>query len=112
MGCQVGYVPFDYQILRWAAKWDWKGQAVPMNSAILPDLIPPAHTLGEITRDAAEATGIPAGLRLIAAAADKACEVIGSGSMEVISLIPPYPAAVPGAYSLEMSVYRGYWMVS
>lgn len=135
VGCQVGYVPFDYQKLRWAAKWDWKWQAVPMDPAILPALIPPAHTLGEITRDAAEATGIPAGLRLIAAAADKACEVIGSGSldphiaclsygttatintthkryMEVISLIPPYPAAVPGAYSLEMSVYRGYWMVS
>ncbi|HLB45774.1 MAG TPA: FGGY-family carbohydrate kinase, partial [Anaerolineales bacterium] len=134
VGCQVGYVPFDYQKLQWAAKWDWKWQAVPMNPAILPDLIPPAHTLGEITREAAEATGIPAGLRLIAAAADKACEVIGSGSldphiaclsygttatintthkryMEVISLIPPYPAAVPGAYSLEMSVYRGYWMV-
>jgi len=32
--------------------------------------------------------------------------------IEVIPLIPPYPAAVPGAYSLEISVYRGYWMVS
>src|SRR3990172_2438247 len=82
VGCQVGYVPFDYQKLQWAAKWDWKWQAVPMNPAILPDLIPPAHTLGEITREAAEATGIPAGLRLIAAAADKACEVIGSGSLD------------------------------
>jgi len=26
--------------------------------------------------------------------------------------VPPYPAAVPGAYSLEIQVYRGYWMVS
>ena len=25
--------------------------------------------------------------------------------------MPPYPAAVPGAYSLEVNVYRGYWMV-
>jgi sugar (pentulose or hexulose) kinase len=91
--------------------------------------------LGEITRAAAEATGIPAGLPLIAAAADKACEVIGAGCLEphigclsygttatintthrkyveVIPLIPPYPAAVPNAYSLEVQIYRGYWMVN
>jgi sugar (pentulose or hexulose) kinase len=27
-------------------------------------------------------------------------------------MIPPYPAAVPGAYSLEVQINRGYWMVS
>lgn len=27
-------------------------------------------------------------------------------------LIPPFPAAVPNAYSLEVQIYRGYWMVS
>ncbi|MCL6431190.1 MAG: carbohydrate kinase, partial [Anaerolineae bacterium] len=32
--------------------------------------------------------------------------------VEVIPLIPPYPAAVPGAYSLEIQVFRGYWLVS
>jgi sugar (pentulose or hexulose) kinase len=134
-GCQVGYVPFDYKRLRWSAPSDWKWQAVPMDPALLPELIPPAAPLGEITRAAAEATGIPAGLPLIAAAADKACEVIGAGCLEphigclsygttatintthrryieVIPLIPPYPAAVPDAYSLEIQVYRGYWMVS
>ncbi|MGF1506784.1 MAG: FGGY-family carbohydrate kinase, partial [Anaerolineae bacterium] len=31
--------------------------------------------------------------------------------MEVIPLIPPFPAAVPGAYSPEITVYRGFWMV-
>jgi len=134
-GCQVGYVPFDYKRLRWAASYDWKWQAVPMAPALLPELTPPAGQLGEITPAAAEATGIPAGLPLIAAAADKACEVIGAGCLaphigclsygttatintthtryiEVIPLIPPYPAAVPGAYSLEIQVYRGFWMVS
>lgn len=134
-GCQVGYVPFDYKRLRWAGPTDWKWQAVPMDPALLPELLPPAASLGEITAAAAEATGIPAGLPLIAAAADKACEVIGAGSLaphigcisygttatintthrryvEVIPMIPPYPAAVPGAYSLEAQVYRGYWMVN
>jgi sugar (pentulose or hexulose) kinase len=135
VGCQVGYMPFDYQRLRWAAKSDWKWQAVPMDEAVLPELVAPAGQLGEITPAAAAATGIPAGLPLIAAAADKACEVIGAGCLlehqgclsygttatvnvnchryiEPIPLIPPYPSAVPGSYCLEIQIYRGYWMVS
>jgi sugar (pentulose or hexulose) kinase len=75
------------------------------------------------------------GLPLIACAADKACEVLGSGALEshigclsygttatintthkryveVIPLIPPYPAAVPGEYTMEIQIYRGYWMVN
>ncbi|HTP11199.1 MAG TPA: FGGY-family carbohydrate kinase, partial [Anaerolineae bacterium] len=135
IGCQVGYLPFDYKQKQWAKSSDWKWQAVPMDQSWLPDLIAPAQPLGEITRSAFEATGIPIGLPLIAAAADKACEVIGSGALdphvgclsygssatintthhkyvEVIPLIPPYPSAVPDAYSLEIQIYRGYWMVS
>ncbi len=135
VGCQVGYVPFDYKKMKWAHPTNWKWQAVPMDPAVLPDLVHPAGVLGEITPEASEATGIPAGLPLIAAAADKACEVIGAGCLaphiaclsygttatintthrryiEVIPLIPPYPAAVPDAYSLEIQIYRGYWMVS
>ncbi|NMC84276.1 MAG: carbohydrate kinase [Anaerolineaceae bacterium] len=135
VACQVGYVPFDYKKLAWSSKSDWKWQAVPMDPALLPDLVPPSGILGQITPQAAAETGIPVGLPLIAAAADKACEVIGAGCVdpaiaclsygttatinttlkkytEVIPLIPPYPAAVPGAYSLEVQIYRGYWMVS
>jgi sugar (pentulose or hexulose) kinase len=135
IGCQVGYLPFDYKRKQWGKASDWKWQAVPLDKSWLPDLIAPAQPLGEITRSAAEATGIPIGLPMIAAAADKACEVIGSGALdphigclsygssatintthhkyvEVIPLIPPYPSAVPDAYSLEIQIYRGYWMVS
>ena len=135
VGAQVGYMPFDYRAKDWAAPSDWKWQAVPMPRDKLGDLVPPAQPLGEITLHASAATGIPARLPLIAAAADKACEVLGSGGLyphigclsfgttatintthreyiEVIPLIPPYPAAVPDAYSLEVQVYRGFWMVS
>ncbi len=135
VACQVGYIPFDYKHLRVSRKWDWKWDAVPMSAALLPDFIPPAHALGEISASASDATGIPRGLPLIAAAADKACEVLGAGALapniaclsygttatintthkkyiEIIPLIPPYPAAVPNAYSLELQIYRGYWMVS
>jgi sugar (pentulose or hexulose) kinase len=135
VSCQVAYIPFDYKHQRWAAKSDWKWQAVPMDEAMLPDLVPAAQRLGEITSEASQATGIPAGLPLIAAAADKACEVVGAGCLEphigclsygttatintthkryieAIPLIPPYPSAVPGAYTLEIQIYRGFWMVS
>lgn len=134
-GCQVAYIPFDYKNLHWCSKWDWKWDAVPVEPALLPELAHPASPLGEITPQAAEETGLPVGLPVIAAAADKACEVIGAGCLEPhlgclsfgttaticttqtryiepIPLIPPYPSAVPGAYCLEHQIYRGYWMVS
>ena len=134
-GCQVTHLPFDYKKHAWAGKFDWKWKAVPVEPEMLIDLVPPAGLLGEVTSQASEATGIPAGLPLISAAADKACEVLGTGTLasnicclsygtaatintihqkyiEVIPLIPPYPAAVPGSYSLEIQLFRGYWMVS
>ena len=135
VACQVGYVPFDYKRHRWSGRRDWKWQAVPVPPAWLPELVPVGETIGAITAAAAAATGIPAGLPLVAAAADKACEVLGSGALrpgigclsfgttatvnvihpryvEPIPLLPAYPAAVPRRYSLEVQVYRGYWMVS
>ncbi|MCB2202936.1 FGGY-family carbohydrate kinase [bacterium] len=135
VGCQVGYMPFDYKNQSWAKPSDWKWDAVQVEREMLPELVPPTGLLGHITKAAAEATGIPEGLPLIATAADKATEVIGAGCLEphigclsygttatintthnkyleVIPLIPPYPAAVPNAYSLEVQIYRGFWMVS
>ncbi len=134
-GCQVGYLPFDYKKLRWAAAKDWKWKATQLDPGRLPELQDPGSTLGVISPAAAEATGIPAGLPLIAAAADKACEVLGAGCtephqaslslgttatvnttcrryVEVVPLIPPFPAALAGAYSTEIQIYRGFWLVS
>jgi sugar (pentulose or hexulose) kinase len=135
VGCQVGYIPFDYKKQDWEASWGWKWLAVPVEKELLPDLVPVGATIGEITSEAASATGLPAGLPLIASAHDKATEVLGSGCLEshfgclsygttatistthkkyieVIPLIPPYSAAVPGMYSLQVGVNRGYWMVT
>ncbi|MGV8024970.1 MAG: FGGY-family carbohydrate kinase [Anaerolineaceae bacterium] len=135
VGSQVGYFPFDYKKQTWCGKSDWKWQAVPIEKEKLVELVKPTGVLGEVSHQASLETGIPEGLPVIAAAADKACEVIGSGCLdphigclsfgtsatintthskytEVIPLIPPYPSAVPGAYSLEIQIYRGFWMVS
>ncbi|CAM2010817.1 FGGY-family carbohydrate kinase [Acanthopleuribacter pedis] len=134
IGSQVGYIPFDYKKLRWAGARDWKWQALGIAPEQLNELVTPGTVMGEITAAAAEETGIPAGLPVIAAAADKACEVLGAGSLtpeigclsygttatinttnaayvEPIPFIPPYPAGVPGCYSPEIQIFRGYWMV-
>lgn len=132
---QVGYLPFDFRGQAWAKSWDWKWQAVALKPHHLPELMPAGSTLGYITKEAAQATGIPEGLPLIASGADKACEVLGSGCLapdlgalsfgttatintirsryvEVTPLIPPYPAPVPGHYCTEIQTFRGFWMVS
>ena len=131
---QVGYLPFDFKAQRWAKPGDWKWTAAPVDPAWLPELVPPTGRLGELTATAALATGLPAGLPVIAAAADKACEVLGSGALkpdtaslsygttatvntttstyiEPIRFVPAYPAAVPGEWTMEIQIYRGYWMV-
>lgn len=134
VAAQVGYLPFDYKALAWAKAGDWRWTAAPIEPGWLPELVPPGGRLGELTAGAADVVGLPAGTPVLSAAADKACEVLGSGALEphigslsygttatinttqrryveAIPLVPPYPAAVPGAWSLEVQVYRGYWLV-
>lgn len=134
-GCQVGYVPFDYRRLDWAAPADFKWRALAVRRKQLPRLLPPGAELGRLSAAAADALGLPRGLKVLAGAADKACEVLGSGAvapdvaqlsfgttatinttqtryLEVQRLIPPFPAAVPGAWNTEIQIYRGFWMVS
>jgi sugar (pentulose or hexulose) kinase len=132
---QVGYLPFDFKRHNWCQSHDWKWRALPIKRSQLPDLVPAGSPLGTISAQAAAATGIPEGLPLISAGADKACEVLASGCLtpdtgslsygttatynstntkyiEAIKHVPAYPAAMPGTYNTETIVQRGYWMVN
>ena len=134
VGSQVGYLPFDYKRLRWARSWDWQWRCLPVRPDQLPQLVTPGQILGTISRRAFRETGIPAGLPVFAAASDKACEVIGSGSLdpsvgclsygttasinviqrryiEPLRMLPAYPSAIPGKHTMEVQVFRGFWMV-
>jgi len=134
VGAQVGYLPFDFRSHGWAKPADWKWQALAVRREQLPELRPVGSVLGRVGMAASTATGIPAGTPVIAAAADKACEVLGSGCMapdvggisygttatinvctrkytEALSFVPPYPAALPDHYDSEVQIFRGYWMV-
>ena len=101
----------------------------------MPELAAVGSVLGVLTKEAAEATGLPEGLPVVAAAADKACEILGAGAitpdvgavsygttatinvttpryLESTPFIPPYPAALPGQFVVEIQIFRGFWMVS
>ena len=131
----VGFVPFDYKTQQWADGKDWKWRAMAIRQEMLPEVLPAGSQLGEITTEAAAATGIPVGLPLIASGSDKACEVLGTGCidsqtgslsygslatlniasdkyLEAIPFYPAYPGVIPNTFNVEMMVQRGYWMVS
>jgi sugar (pentulose or hexulose) kinase len=132
---QVGYIPFDYKRLKWAGSSSWRWRINAIEKEMLPELVAPSHRLGKVTSGAAEQTGIPEGLPVIAAGTDKGCEILGAGCidphvaclsygttatintfskkyMEVVRLLPAYPAPIPGGYNTEVMIYRGYWMVN
>ncbi|WP_417568064.1 FGGY-family carbohydrate kinase [Marinobacter sp.] len=134
-GSQVGYLPFDYKKHRWAGPRDFKWQTMPVTPSMLPELVSPGETLGYLTDQACQHLGLTRSLPVIAAASDKACEILGSGGLtpdigcmsygttatinttnkryvEPVRLMPPYPSALPGHYSTEVMIYRGFWMVS
>ena len=134
-GSQVGYVPFDFKKQDWCADADWKWHSIAIKRYMLPALASVGETLGAVTAEAAEATGLLEGVPVIAGAADKACEVLGVGALqagvasvscgttatinttrseyiEVVPFMPAYPAALPKHFNTEIQVSRGFWMVS
>lgn len=135
IGSIVGYLPFDYKKQQWANKKDWKWHALDIKPSMLPELVKPGELLGLINKQASDVTGISQGTKLIAAASDKACEVLGSGCFEPTTaslsygttatintnnpkyiepqaFIPPYPSSIPNNYNSEIMIYRGFWMVN
>lgn len=134
-GQMVGYLPYDYKVQDWCKPSDVKWKLVSCKREQLPKLAHAGERIGSISSTAAEQTGIIANLPVIAAASDKACEVLGCGGVsadtacmsfgttatintctpkysEVVKHIPPYTAAIPKHYNTEFMVYRGFWMVS
>lgn len=135
IGNMVGYLPFDYKKHQWTSEKHRNFKMFPVESNKLAKLIKPSEILGEISKSTEKETGIPAGLPLIAAASDKASEVLGSGVfqpnvaclsygttatiqttlkkyLEVIPFFPPYPGAIQNYYNTEIMIYRGFWLVN
>lgn len=134
VGSQVGYLPFNYRGRIWAGPNNWRWPALSIRREQLPDLVNPGDQLGELTQSAAGHLGLGAGLPVIAAGADKACDLVGAGisdrnygcisfgTRSTISVhsaryfearppMPAFPAARHGYFMVESAVPRGFWMV-
>lgn len=135
IGSNVGYMPFNYKKQEWCKSGELNTKLFPIEREKLPDLVKPSDLIGHITKEASDKTGLPEGLPIIASAADKACEVLGSGCIspeiaclsygttatietvnpkyiEVVPFFPSYPSAIPNHYNTEVMIYRGYWMIN
>ena len=67
-------------------KWKWSDdpeayKATGMPREMLFDLVMPGDILGYVTKEAAAATGLPAGVPVVATSNDKAVEGLGTGCM-------------------------------
>ena len=82
----AGIWPIDHD------RWDWSHDdadlaAMGLDRGQLPDLVVPGAALGTITAEAAEATGLPAGVPVVATANDKAVEALGNGLLDEDQLL-------------------------
>ncbi|WP_171025047.1 FAD-binding protein [Lacticaseibacillus zeae] len=133
----IGTWPIDMD------KWDWTDEDMMFDFLNLPrtslfKLVKPGGILGNVTEEAAAATGLPKGLPVIATANDKAVEALGAGlktGPDLLLSLGTYTtpmlqgnenhpfgttryywtnfADVPDEYLYESNgVYRGMWTVS
>ena len=131
----VGHIPFDHKKQQWAGPGHITSKIFPIEHDKLCEVVESGKPIGKISNLAAELTGLPAGIPVIACGSDKACETLGMGclSADVASLsfgttasveictdryiepsriLPAYSAAVPKHWVPEIEIFRGYWMIS
>jgi sugar (pentulose or hexulose) kinase len=131
----VGHVPFNNKKFAWMEPNELPRAIFDIRDDQLYDVVESGAVIGQITPKAAQETGIPAGLPLIATGSDKACETLGLGCiapdqgalsfstiatveittpryMEPIPHMPAYCSILPGLYTPEVEIYRGYWLIS
>ena len=131
----IGWWPVDDETLDWSddpERWE----ACRLEREQVFDLVRPGDAVGGLTDEVAAATGLHAGLPVVATAHDKAVEALGSGALEpgvgLVSLgtyiaamvhgdsyvvdaesFWTFQASMPGHYLYECwGVRRGMWAVS
>ncbi|MBV9889615.1 MAG: FGGY-family carbohydrate kinase, partial [Rhizobacter sp.] len=134
VAAQVAYLPFDYRRQTWSRPSDWRWRAVAVEPRQCPELVAATQTIGSVCAEAARATGLAPGLPVVAAGADKACELLAASALgtgvacvssgtsvsiaveterylEALPFAPAYPSANPGRYCSEIQTACGFWMV-
>ena len=131
----IGHIPFNGRTRQWMKRSELNRFIFDIEEDKQCEVEDPGAVLGVITAEAAELSGIPEGMPLIATGSDKGCETLGlscttpdkaaiglgttatiqfttPGYMEPLPFIPAYPAVLSGHYNPEVQVYRGYWLIS
>jgi len=72
--------PIDTDTWRWSDD-DALFEQFGVTRSMMVDLVMPGDVIGHVTDDAAAATGIPAGIPVVATANDKAVEMLGAGAL-------------------------------
>ena len=132
---QAAKFPYDYRRRTWMST---RGLTFPVFGTPVEkmcELVEPCTVIGRITARAAEESGIPEGIPVVASGADKACETFGVGAIdgtvasvsygtaasvqittkkyvEPTPFMPAYTAVAPNRFNPEIQIFRGYWMVS
>ncbi len=131
----IGHIPFDYKHRVWKKDSSLTKCLFDVEQEKLCRLVKSGEVLGEITEAFSKASGVPAGLPLIATGSDKGCETLGLsvtksnraaisfGTTATVQLaledyvepqpfMPAYPAVPNDLYNPEIEIYRGFWLVS
>lgn len=131
----VGHIPFDHKKRNWASAGHITAKIFPIERDKRCDVVESGGRIGRVSDPAAEVSGLPAGLPVIACGSDKACETLGMGCLtaetaslsfgttatvevctdryiEPSAFLPAYSAAYPGRWVPEIEIFRGYWMIS
>ena len=130
---QTGHFPIHFKKGKWYSDNALKNVFRIPNSK-LPKIVKQGTVMGFVSKEASNATGLPEGLKIIAAGTDKGSEAFGTGAsrkdiatisygtassisvpnekyIEPESFLPSYAAPIAGLYQMEVQIYRGYWMV-
>ncbi|QSX38708.1 FGGY-family carbohydrate kinase [Shewanella sedimentimangrovi] len=132
---QVGYLPFDYRRRRFANAGNWRWRALNCRPQQMLPLAEATTVHGGLSAGFASLTGLPTGLPVVLAGADKACEAYAAGAgdpglacvslgsaatvtlgleryTEAYRYAPAFPSLDSKQFLSEVQLERGFWLLS
>lgn len=130
---QTGHFPIHFKKGKWYSDKALKN-IFQVPNKMLAKIVKQGEVMGTISDEVSKVTGLPVGLKIIAAGTDKGSEALGTGAyrkdiaaisygtassiavankkyIEPELFLPSYNAPVSGLYHMEVQIYRGYWTV-
>lgn len=108
-----GQWPIDFET------WDWSEDPKVLEKFNIPremlfDMQMPGTVVGTVTKEAAEATGFPVGLKVIITTSDKAVEMLGAGAIDEKTAVISLGTYIALMASVGTEIPKGpqsYWAI-